>query len=597
MLADLEVLGGEASASWFDGAKDIAVGRAYRKEHGSAAEPPVVHHGDCAIVLDGRLSSGRTAPGELSSDSLIVIESYLRWGDDCSAHLDGEFAFALWDRRNSRLLCACDVLGRRTLAFHWDGSRLLACTRAVTLLRHPRVPRTVDAVYLVHALCDLWAQPAGMTPFSTIRRLRPGFSVAVEGSKIIERQVDRLRLERPAKRGNERAVYDEFWALLDASTRERLRGVSKPCILLSGGLDSACVASSVSRGVGAADAFSFLRDTGASVDERRAIEAVVRQYPSLRWRTIQVSNSPAFAEASPDAPVCDDPSINAAPFLPSRFRAWRTMAEAGHDAFVDGEGGDEIFDMAMRPGDLFAARAWGAAASYLVWHRSRSSTVLRGLVVPHLGGALLRAWLARERRRRDPVPPWIRPVFRRRPETEHALGQQSEWLARRTFAEYLPALLETAPVVGTTGAMRLLASSVGLRGSSPLFDRSIVEFAARVPVQHRLHHAHSKAFLRNAADGRLPDEVRWRPKHNKLYDELVSEELAGHRAAALLGATKDIAALAAHVDSAQLVCLLARLSRGGAVATPMQRKVRSFLALAGWWQHVESIYGSLTGAA
>jgi asparagine synthase (glutamine-hydrolysing) len=595
MMADLDVLGGEASASWFDRDKEIALGRGYRQEHGSAPEAPVVHHRDCAVVLDGRLSfRGTTCPtSEPSSDSFTVIESYLRWGDDCSAHLEGEFAFALWDRRNSRLLCACDVMGRRTLAFRWDGAMFLACTRAVTLLRHPQVPRSVDSVYVADTLCGVWASVPGATVFSAIRRLRPGFCVTIEGPKLVERQADRLRLEHPAQHGTARAASDEFWALLDASTRDRLRGEHRPCILLSGGLDSACVASAVSHEGGAADAFSVLRDMGSSVDERHAIESVLRRYPLLRWHTVEPTAHPPFMESSADAPLCDDPSINGGPFLLSRLRVYRAMAAAGHRTFVDGEGGDDLFDLAMRPGDFVAARAWMPAVRYLAQHRAPRSALWRNLVVPHMRGGLLQAWIARERLRTDPIPPWLTQTFRRRPETRRALAQHADWLARATFAARLPAMLENTPLVALTGAARLLANSVGVSGSSPLIDRSIVEFAARVPVGLRLHPAHRKVLLRRAAAGRLPDEVRWRPKREALYEALLSEELASEYALSLLDTAKGIAPLAEYVDLVQVAGLLTQVRQKGNLDVLVQHKVRSFLAFVSWWQRVELCYGGL----
>src|SRR5580704_8324326 len=102
MLGELEVLGGNGNASWFDPDQEVALGRTYRHEHGTLVEAAIVHHGFCTVVLDGRLSSQRSG-NDTTTDSQAIVESYLRWGEDCSAHLHGEFAFALWDGRLRRL--------------------------------------------------------------------------------------------------------------------------------------------------------------------------------------------------------------------------------------------------------------------------------------------------------------------------------------------------------------------------------------------------------------------------------------------------------------------------------------------------------------
>jgi asparagine synthetase B (glutamine-hydrolysing) len=353
------------------------------------------------------------------------------------------------------------------------------------------------------------------------------------------------------------------------------------------------VASAVSHEFEDADAFSILCDAGPSVDERQAIKAVLRKYPSLRWHSVEPTADPPFMESSTDAPLGDDPSILGGPLLLSRLRAYRAMAAAGHRTFVDGEGGDELFDVAMRPGDFVAARAWGQAAHYLARHRAPRSVLWRNLVVPHLRGALLQTWITRERRLTDPIPPWLTQTFRRRSETERALAQHADWLARVTFSDRLPAMLENTPLVAMAGVTRLLASSVRLSGSSPLIDRSIVEFAARVPVSLRLHPLHRKAFLRRAADGHLPDEVRWRPKREGLYEALLAQELASEQARTLLDTAKGIAPLAEDVDVVQVARLLDQVRQRGNLDVLIQQKVRSFLAFVGWWQRVERWCGRL----
>jgi asparagine synthase (glutamine-hydrolysing) len=589
MLEELAVFGGDARGSWFDPLGEIALGRSYRHERGTEVELPVVHHRGCAVILDGRLArSTATRASERHSDSQAIAESYLRWGDACSAHLDGEFAFALWDSRNRRLFCACDVMGRRSIAFHGGGRVFVASTRAVTLLRHPGVSGQLDRVYAVHALCELWAQPAGTTPFESVRRLRPGFSIALECGTLLERQADRLSLEPPKRTQGAQPAYEEFWGVLDESVREQLAGARQPCILLSGGLDSACLAASAARNGHPLGAFSLVRQGGgASLDERRSIEAVLRCYPSLGWYPVEPTADPAFPDSSPDLPLPDDPVLSSPGLLPSFLRAWREMVARGFDVVADGVGGDELFDVPMRVGDLVAARSWGRAVGYVARRPDRRSILWRELAVPRMPAPWRRAWLRRENRRLDPIAPWFTPAFRHQPETRLALDQQAVWLARSTFPDLLPPMIENPPSVAATHASRLFAASVGIDVVSPLLTRAMAELAARVPPRLRVHPAHGKAFLRHASAERLPGEVRWRPKREGLYDELLWETLTSPRAFALLDAARKIPVLAEWVDLGRVGAILADRHSGNVPDVRTQERLYALLALSGWWERLK----------
>jgi asparagine synthase (glutamine-hydrolysing) len=609
MLEDVEIFGGDGVATWNDPTEDLALGRAYRHERGSAIETALVRDRQCTVVLDGRLSLPRDARGASGAsgdssgvlgDSHAIIDSYLRWGDECSAHLEGEFAFALWDERQRRLVCGCDVLGRRTLAFHHDGSLFLACTRAVALLRHPRVPRELDATYLTHSLCELGSHPPGTTAFRSIRRLRPGFCLTVRGRDLDERRVDQLHLAPAPGRSRAKDAYDAFWSLLDDSTRTHLRGVSSPCVLLSGGLDSACVTSSMCRHVREPHAFSIVRDSRAFLDERNAVEAVVRKYPSVRWHPVEATSDLAFVRSDDDEPVCDDPVVAAPAILPSRLRAWRMMASEGFQLALDGEGGDEIFDVSTRALDLFRTGEWSSAAGYLLRHPARRSMMWRELVVPRLPAAARRRWLAREQSLTEAVPPWMTAAFRQRVATREALAQQDAWLARSSLETTLPAMLENVVPVATRQTERLHASRLRVDLGSPFWTRPIVEFASRVPAALRLHAAHRKVFLRRAGEGRIPDEVRWRPKREGLYAALLREALAGDRAQSLLRSAMNVAGMREWIDFGEVQGLIARerdMQAGPPATEEGQRQLQAMLAFVAWRAHVESVYGPLPPSA
>jgi asparagine synthase (glutamine-hydrolysing) len=576
MLAEVEVLGGDDRALWTETRGGVTLGRAFRRELGSAQEPAIVKHEACVVVLDGRLSGSANGDGA-QADSLVVIDAYRRFGDDCVSHLDGEFTFALWDDRRRRLLCAADVLGRRTLAYHWDGRRFLASSRAIALLRHPRVPRQLDATYAACVLGDAAFPLDGATPLAGIRRLRPGRALAIEREMLREWTADSLRLRAAPPFSDVRAAAEEFWSLLDASTRERARGARRPAMSLSGGLDSACIASSLAR-VAEPKAYAIL--SGDRVDERRAVEAVLRRYPA-ELRAIPPDGS-ALTAHDGAGPALDDPFPMAMVFLPSRVRSWESMANDGVDLALDGEGGDELFELPMTLGELARRRAWTRSALYVARSNPRRGLVLRWLLLPRAGPLVRRAWVAR--RHASMSQPWLTRSFVRTVSSSRARELETRALTSSSFAEAVPAVLESAPGAAFRVAARLLASASRLSWASPFFDRRLAELASRVPSS-AYSPVHDKMFLRLAAAGRLPEEVRWRPKRERLYDDLMARALSASALPPSVGAT-----IRAWIDPA-------RLRNGLPVRNPPgagQHHLHAAICFVRWVARIERDYCALT---
>ena len=77
------------------------------------------------LVFNGEIYNYRELRQQLSeypyktnTDSEVILAAYERWGVDCMNHLNGMFAFALWDRKFGELLLVRDRLGIKPLYFY-----------------------------------------------------------------------------------------------------------------------------------------------------------------------------------------------------------------------------------------------------------------------------------------------------------------------------------------------------------------------------------------------------------------------------------------------------------------------------------------------
>jgi len=107
------------------------------------------------------------------TDCEVIIHLYEEYGTDCLDHLNGMFAFALWDSRNMQLWLVRDRLGIKPLNYYWDNNKLIFASEIKAILRDPSVSREIDREAL-----DLYLTlnyiPAPWTIFKNIRKLLPG---------------------------------------------------------------------------------------------------------------------------------------------------------------------------------------------------------------------------------------------------------------------------------------------------------------------------------------------------------------------------------------------------------------------------------------
>jgi asparagine synthase (glutamine-hydrolysing) len=74
------------------------------------------------------------------SDTEVILEAYKRWGADCLSHLNGMFAFTLFDRPAGKLFCARDRYGEKPFLFSFGKDFFAFASEYKALLQHPGIP-------------------------------------------------------------------------------------------------------------------------------------------------------------------------------------------------------------------------------------------------------------------------------------------------------------------------------------------------------------------------------------------------------------------------------------------------------------------------
>src|SRR5690242_3939370 len=94
------------------------------------------------------------------SDTEVILKSYLEYGTGCAEHLDGQFAFGLWDARSSTLLLARDRFGKKPLYYAFDrAGNLVFGSELKALIASRRVDVEIDPAALDVYLRLLYVPP------------------------------------------------------------------------------------------------------------------------------------------------------------------------------------------------------------------------------------------------------------------------------------------------------------------------------------------------------------------------------------------------------------------------------------------------------
>ena len=193
------------------------------------------------IYTHARLREPLQAAGHVFKsrcDAEVILHGYEQHGIDVVHHLDGMFAFGLWDARARRLVLVRDRLGKKPLHYIEVGGRLLFASEIKGLLAHPDVSRDVDPVGLDHYL-TFGNVPAPHTLFAGIKKLPAGHVLTCEpGGVTVRRYWSALDAGAHGDEPTEAEAIARVRTLLHAAVRKRMMSDVPIGALLSGGIDS-----------------------------------------------------------------------------------------------------------------------------------------------------------------------------------------------------------------------------------------------------------------------------------------------------------------------------------------------------------------------
>lgn len=174
-----------------------------------------------------------------NTDTEVIVHLYEELGDRFVEELNGQFAFALWDRPRKRLVMARDRAGILPLFYARVRGGIAFGSEVKALLASGLVEAKLDPDGL-DELMTFWAPLPPRTVFKDIQQLEPGHLAIVEGDRLTTRPYWRWEFPEAGqlRRGAVDTLQEELRDLLTHATEIRLRADVPVGAYLSGGLDS-----------------------------------------------------------------------------------------------------------------------------------------------------------------------------------------------------------------------------------------------------------------------------------------------------------------------------------------------------------------------
>ena len=495
------------------------------------------------------------------TDGKVILEAYLKWGEDCPRYLVGAFAFAIWDGRTKRLFCARDHFGLKPFYYCQTDRSFVFGSEIKALWSGADLTRRVNELHVGYHLAAV-VEDKSITAYQGIWRLPPAHWLAISAETSHRQMYWALDASRELKLQSEQEYTDAFLDILREAVRCRLRALSPIGTMLSGGLDSSSVtclayelmANSCGRPI---HAVSAIFEKTQKCDERLYVHATV-QNKEIRSHYVDIDALNPLGEVNDLLWHLDEPFVS-----PTYYIAWhmcRAAKEAGVGVLLTGLDGDT----AIGHGDGYLAALarsgqWQRFASEtkaLAKHENSPSASLLFQVygLPYLSELaehwrwlllikqvdslsyhlpvsrlklvrhiMTQTWTARAKCIRgyfttnDTYPRWspsgvIKHDFARRIDLgDHIRVSMAERLrAPKTERQEQYALLSSGLQTHVFELMERISSAFGIESRHPFADRRLLEFCLALPPEQKLQNGWTRIVLRRAMAGIVPDQIRWR---------------------------------------------------------------------------------------
>ena len=203
---------------------------------------------DLVLVFNGTIYNYKALRVELSkqgyeffsqSDTEVILKAYHFWGEDCVLHLDGMFAFCIWDKKQQHLFVARDRMGIKPLYFNLTDQAFSFASNTQSLVAIG-ADTSINSVALQQQLSLHAVVPAPNTVLAGVNKIKPATTLIIKSNGDIKETIYwQPKAQRPDIALTDSEYIEKTHDLLTQAVLKRMDAADVPIgVLLSGGLDS-----------------------------------------------------------------------------------------------------------------------------------------------------------------------------------------------------------------------------------------------------------------------------------------------------------------------------------------------------------------------
>ncbi len=272
------------------------------------------------------------------SDSETILHLYEDYGTACVHHLRGMFAFALWDRKNQRVMLARDRMGEKPLYLNETNGKIIFSSELKSILQSKQIPFILDPD-AINLYFHYQYVPEPRTPIKHVRKLPAGhfLTIDLESFRCTETCYWKMEDAQPLT-GNPALLIRKT---LDDISELTLRADVPIGVALSGGLDSSAIAAlAVKKYPDTMHAFSIGYPNHPPCDERREAETFA-DFLGMPFHDIELK-SDDLVSIFPDLVYYrDDPIADISGY--GYYAVMKLARDHQIPVMLQGQGGDELF--------------------------------------------------------------------------------------------------------------------------------------------------------------------------------------------------------------------------------------------------------------
>lgn len=522
--------GPDGTGTWFSPDKQIGLGhrRLSIVDIQNGKQPLISEDNMICVTVNGEFYDDKVLRADLEkkghrfktrSDSELLIHLYAEYGLKCLDKLRGEFAFILYDAKNQRLIAARDRFGIKPLCYHLTENKTLLLASEAKALFALGVAAKWNDYALFHATCFQY-RPLGQTLFKDVFQVLPGQVLIYEREKLSRLQY--WDLNYPSNEFSLALPFEEIKTQLEKKFTEavamRLRDDENICCHISGGIDSAAIASYAAKIYGKPLPCFTVAFNHAQYDES-ALARILAEKIGATFHPVFV-DAKEIVSVLPEA-VYYSESLAINNHLSAKYLLNQAIKGHGYKIALSGEGSDELFlGYPHFKEDLCLASARILHSNPLLnglqitneSHLSLDAVQKQLGFVPHFFkakaaiGFKLHALLAESFKEAFSVDEIFTKIVSKK-EIKQLENRAPIHLSAYFWIKYALA----SYILSALGDGCEMAH--GIEGRVPFLDHHLFDFVKKIPTHYKIYQNQEKYILRETVKEKVIPEITTRQKH------------------------------------------------------------------------------------